>query len=139
MASELFAGIDLVLERLESLDIPWGIVTNKPSLLTLSLLDELRLRERAYSVVSGDTLAVAKPNPEPLLYAAAQCEVAPEHCIYIGDAARDIEAANRAGMKALIAAYGYIGADDQPDTWGAQGVLQQPIDFMYWLTVHHAH
>ncbi|WP_020559326.1 HAD family hydrolase [Thiofilum flexile] len=137
--SQLFTGIDLVLERLEALEIPWGVVTNKPSLLTLALLDELRLRDRAYSVVSGDTLAVAKPHPEPLLYAAAQCEVAPEHCIYIGDAERDIEAANRAGMKALIAAYGYIGADDQLDTWGAQGVLQQPVDLMHWLMPHATH
>ncbi|MBK8455059.1 MAG: HAD-IA family hydrolase [Thiofilum sp.] len=137
--SELFAGMDLVLEHLEALGIPWGVVTNKPALLTLALLDELRLRERAYSVVSGDTLAVAKPHPEPLLYAASQCEVEPAHCIYIGDAERDIEAAKRAGMKALIAGYGYIGADDQPDTWGAQGVLQQPLDFMHWLTIQAAH
>ncbi|MEN9433455.1 MAG: hypothetical protein RLZZ422_1044 [Pseudomonadota bacterium] len=137
--SELFAGVELVLERLEALGIPWGVVTNKPSLLTLALLDELRLRERAYSVVSGDTLAVAKPNPEPLLYAAAQCEIDPQYCLYVGDAARDIEAANRAGMTGLVAAYGYIGEDEQVDSWGAKGVLAHPLDLLHWLTVRSAH
>lgn len=137
--SELFPGVELILERLEALGIPWGIVTNKPALLTFALLDELRLRERAYSVVSGDTLPVAKPHPEPLLYAAEQCEVDPTNCIYIGDAERDMQAANRAGMMGLVAGYGYIAHDDQPDLWGAKGVLTQPLDLMHWLTVQSPH
>lgn len=128
--SELFAGMDLVLERIEAANMRWGIVTNKPALLTLPLLEEMRLRERADVVVSGDTLPVAKPNPEPLLYAADQCDVDPKHCVYIGDAQRDIEAALRANMYPIIAAYGYLDKEDQPDTWSAKAVIQQPLDLL---------
>lgn len=133
MESELFVGMDLVLERLEAAHIKWGIVTNKPSLLTIPLLEELRLRERAYTVVSGDTLPVAKPNPEPLLYAADQCDVAPEKCVYVGDAQRDIEAALRAKMQPIIAAYGYIGEEDDPESWSALGSIEQPLDILPWV------
>ena len=39
--------------------------------------------------------------------------------IYIGDAARDIEAGLRAGMATIAAGYGYITHDDDPREWGA--------------------
>jgi phosphoglycolate phosphatase len=45
--------------------------------------------------------------------------VDPETSIYIGDAERDIEAGQRAGMATIAAAYGYITEDDDPREWDA--------------------
>ena len=94
--TQLFAGMQAVLERLEANHIPWGIVTNKPGWLTEPLLEKLSLRQRAGVVVSGDTLLARKPDPAPLLHAATELGLSPAECIYIGDAERDVLAARAA-------------------------------------------
>jgi len=131
----LFEGMAEVLARLEQENIPWGIVTNKPGGLTTPLLQQLDLVQRAACVVSGDTLAQRKPDPAPLFYACEQLGLNPATGFYVGDAERDIEAARRAGMPSLVAAYGYLHPNEQPETWGAEGVLQSPLDLLDWLAL----
>ena len=36
-------------------------------------------------------------------------------------------------MKTLVALFGYIGADEDPNTWGANGLIQSPQDILTWL------
>jgi len=120
--STLFEGLAPLLERLEAAGRPWGIVTNKPASLTNVLLDKLGLSRRSACVVSGDTLPVRKPDPAPLLHACELAGVAVERTIYVGDALRDIQAGQRAGMPTVAAAYGYIVAGDDPHAWGADFV-----------------
>ncbi len=122
----LFAGMAVVLTALEQQGIPWGIVTNKPEYLTWPLLSLLALDTRSACVVGGDTVARAKPDPLPLLHACALLDVAPERCLYVGDAERDVVAGQRAGMTTVIARYGYIGAQDTPDAWGAHASIDHP-------------
>ena len=69
-----FDGINELLKRIETELIPWGIVTNKPGWLTTPLLEQLSLSSRTACVVSGDTLAVRKPHPDPLLLACKNHE-----------------------------------------------------------------
>jgi 2-phosphoglycolate phosphatase len=135
--TSLFTGLDAVLERLETDGVPWGVVTNKPGWLTIPLLESLGLARRARCVVSGDTLTERKPHPLPLLHAAAQTRVAPEHCVYVGDAERDIVAGRAAGMQTVVAAYGYLGADDAPERWNAHGIVQRPGDLLDWVDLRH--
>ena len=122
----LFAGCDTVLDTLARRNIAWGIVTNKPAFLTGPLLEALGLAQRAGCVVSGDTLAERKPHPAPLLHAAQLLALPPQQCIYVGDAQRDVQSAHAAGMQVLLALYGYLGPDDQPDTWQADAQIQSP-------------
>jgi len=131
--TRLFPGMDAVLDELAGLKIKSGIVTNKAAWLTEPLLADLRLRARFACVVSGDTVAERKPHPLPLLHAAALAEVTPAECIYVGDAERDVQAAHRAGMPALVANYGYLRPDENSTDWGAEGYLNQPVDLMDWL------
>ena len=128
--SRLFEGMDTVLARLEQADIPWGIVTNKPSWLTLPLLTELGILERAQCVVSGDTCTHAKPHPMPLLHAASNLGLDAVTCLYVGDAQRDVEAARAAGMPVMVAIYGYLEPGSLPDQWGADALLAQPTDLL---------
>jgi len=131
--TKLFAGMDELLYFLEDNAIRWGIVTNKPAFLTEPLLQELKLYDRACSIVSGDTVTQRKPNPEPLYLAASQCQSLATDCIYIGDAERDIEAGKRANMKTLIASYGYIDDTQKPMDWGADGIIEFPDEVIPWL------
>ncbi len=117
--STLFDGLDLLLEALEGGDRPWGIVTNKPERYTSRLLEALGLHERSAATVSGDTLPERKPHPAPMLHACEIASIDPQRTLYVGDAARDIEAGRAAGMRTIAALYGYITADDDPEGWGA--------------------
>lgn len=120
--SRLFPGLEALLATLDAASCPWGVVTNKPEYLTRPLLDGLALAERAACIVSGDTLPERKPHPAPLLLASDQAGVPAERCVYIGDAARDIEAGRAARMGTIAAAYGYVTGDDDPVRWQADHI-----------------
>jgi len=122
----LFPGMDELLLELENKDISWGVVTNKPGWLTDPLLKALNLTSRAATIVSGDTLKERKPHPAPLLYACKQAGSKAEECLYVGDAERDIEAGNNAGMLTIVALFGYIAESDTPENWGANSFIETP-------------
>jgi N-acetyl-D-muramate 6-phosphate phosphatase len=105
--TSLFSGMDAVLNHLEKKSLLWGIVTNKPAWLTEPLLRHLNLWDRTACVVSGDTLKIRKPHPEPLLHACKLINCAPSACIYVGDTEDDMQAGQRAGMYTVLARYGY--------------------------------
>ena len=131
--TRLFDGMASILDHCEDKGMSWGVVTNKPAYLTDPLLRRLGLWERAACVVSGDTLVERKPHPAPLLHACRVAGGRPEHCIYVGDAERDIEAGRRAGMTSLVALFGYLQDGDRPREWGADGMLHDPLDLLPWL------
>ncbi|HUW49670.1 MAG TPA: phosphoglycolate phosphatase [Sulfuricella sp.] len=131
--TRLFPGMAELLEELEEKGIAWGVVTNKPARFTNPLMEQLGLIQRAASIISGDTCPRPKPHPEPLLTAAREIGVAPQFCLYVGDAERDIEAARAAGMPALVAAYGYLGANDWPEQWGADSIIRVPAEILDYL------
>lgn len=124
----VFPGLDLLLERLDAARCPWGVVTNKPEHLTTPLMTALGLAGRSVATVSGDTLAEKKPAPAPLIHACEIAGVDPRQSVYIGDAARDIEAGRAAGMATVAATYGYITDDDDPLSWGADLVATSTAD-----------
>ncbi len=128
--TRLFDQMETLLQTIEEQKIPWGIVTNKPGELTQSLLDKLSLSSRPSCIVSGDTLTVRKPHPEPLLLASKTIQLSPHHTIYIGDDPRDIYAGNSAGMYTCVARYGYIEPDIDTDQWGADFTINSPLELL---------
>ncbi len=132
--STFFSGITTTLKTIESLDLKWGIVTNKRERFTKPLVSALNLTDRAACIISGDTTANPKPHPEPMLTACVQANVKPEECVYIGDALHDIDAGKNANMKTLAATYGYLKPDDNPDNWGADDLIESPEQLTSWIT-----
>ena len=45
----------------------------------------------------------------------------------------DMEAANAAGMKGIIAQYGYIDPKASLDTWQATGSVQSPLELLRYI------
>jgi len=135
VATRPFVGFDQVLAAVEAAQIPWGVVTNKPGYLTEALLTAQDLMLRAACVVAGDTLARRKPHPEPLLHAAQLIERKPAQCLYVGDSERDIRAGRAAGMQTVVARFGYLGESDRPDTWQADGMIDDPRELIDWLAL----
>lgn len=124
----LFPGMGSLLESLESAGMPWGIVTNKPQRFTEPLIAALNLHTRAACVVSGDSAARAKPHPDTLLLATRKANINVRLTVYVGDDERDIQAAHAAGMAAVVALYGYLGVGSDPRTWGAEAMIQHPLE-----------
>ena len=128
--SRLFDGMDAVLAALEASGRHWGVVTNKPGWLTEPLMRALGLAGRAACMVSCDSTPYRKPHPEPMYLACRQAGAAPEDCLYVGDARRDIEAGRNAGMQTVAACYGYIREDDDPANWQADYLIEQPAQLL---------
>lgn len=121
--SRLFEGMDEVLEWLEEHRIPWGVVTNKPSVFTLPLLERLNLANRCGATVCPDHVRQRKPHPESLFLAARQLGISPGGSLYVGDHLRDIEAGRAAGMATVAARYGYIDNPDTVEGWHATHII----------------
>ena len=131
--SQLFPGMDTLLKKLESRQIPWGIVTNKPSKFTLPLLEALSLTQRCSALVCADQVKKPKPAPEALFKACTMLEVKPEKSIYVGDHQRDIEAGQRARMTTVAALFGYIPENENPQLWHAHHNANNATDIIHCI------
>lgn len=126
----LFDGVERVLQQIERAGRGWGIVTNKPRRFAQPLLEAMQLEQRAGCLVCADDAARAKPFPDTLYLACQITGAKPEDCIYVGDAERDVQAGRAAGMRTIVALFGYIGADDRPREWGADAMIQHPEELL---------
>ncbi|WP_144207497.1 HAD family hydrolase [Shewanella donghaensis] len=121
--ASLFAGFENFLLFLEQQNIPYGIVTNKQARFTRPLLKALKIEAKLKTIISGDSTMHPKPHTAPMLLAAQQINCKPESILYVGDAQRDLIAAQNACMVGAIALWGYLSEDDNPNEW--------PSDFQF--------
>ena len=110
--SFLYPGVREGLDMLKAAGYPLGCVTNKAAQFTEPLLKDLGIRDEFGIVVSGDTLPQKKPDPAPLLHAAAFFGVAPEEALMLGDSVSDVKAARAAGFQIICMSYGYNHGQD---------------------------
>jgi N-acetyl-D-muramate 6-phosphate phosphatase len=129
----LFAGITELVDTLDKREIKWGIVTNKGRRFTFPLLEQLDMHLRAGCIVCGDSTAHAKPHPAPLFHAAEILGVLPSESLYVGDDERDVQAARAADMGIVVARYGYLGTGNPPEDWGADALIDAPLDTLRHL------
>lgn len=121
----LFPGMARLIDALEQKNILWGIVTNKAERFAKPLIEQLGYAARTACIIGGDTTAHMKPHPAPLVAAATAIGVSPDHCHYVGDDRRDIEAGRAAGMRTVAVRFGYLNGSN-PDDWGADAVVSTP-------------
>ena len=75
--SSLYPGVREGIDLLKADGYMLGCVTNKAAQFTEPLLQALGVYDRFGIVISGDSLARKKPDPMPLLHAAAHFQVSP--------------------------------------------------------------
>lgn len=129
----LFDGFAEVLAEIEQKNIPWGIVTNKPRRFSEPLIKAMALDQRVGCLVCGDDALRPKPYPDTLFMACKMSDMNAEDCIYVGDAERDVQAGKAAGMKTVVALFGYIDESDKPAEWGADATIEHPADLLKFL------
>jgi len=133
-SAALFKGFTSLLAHLDRTLIPWGIVTNKPRVYTDLLLERMSLA--CNYVVCPEDVEHTKPAPDSLLLCARQMGVSPDRCWYVGDHIRDIQAAQAANMKSIVALFGYIERHDNPQSWGADVYISDVRELQALLDSH---
>jgi 2-phosphoglycolate phosphatase len=133
--SVLFDGGSALLAAIEADGARWGIITNKPEYLAKQVIPQLGWESRCAVLLGGDSLPERKPHPLPLLHAAEVLGAAIDDCVYVGDDRRDIEAARAAGMRSVVALWGYRGEDEQPENWGGTAMasnVHEMLQASFW-------
>lgn len=132
--SQLFEGIAELIDHLDQKQIPWGIVTNKPSWLAIPIVANTPKLNNAATLVCADEVGVAKPDPKALLHAAQEMGLNVATTLYLGDAQSDIDAAHAAGMQSAIAMWGYLAPEDNVEAWGAGFSFESTPEIMTHLS-----
>jgi beta-phosphoglucomutase family hydrolase len=96
------SGFDTLIAQAKQGGVTLAVATAAPNANITFTLDGLDLRRHFDAVVGAADVARGKPNPDVFLLAAERCGVAPEHCIVFEDAPLGVEAARRAGMRAVV-------------------------------------
>jgi phosphoglycolate phosphatase len=107
----LYPGAMEAVEALKTQGYGVGICTNKPAALADQLLHRLNIRDAFASMVGADTLAVRKPDPEPLREAARRAGGDPARCLLVGDSDTDRNTARAAGVPSVLVTFGPSGDD----------------------------
>ena len=128
-----FDGVEELLRELATRGLQWGVVTNKSTRYTVPLARAYTLLAGAGTLISGDTTPHTKPHPAPLLEAARRIGVSPAECLYVGDDERDVIAGRAAGMGTVAANYGYLGMNANTQGWGADAIIDSPLDLLQLL------
>ncbi|MGA3680707.1 N-acetylmuramic acid 6-phosphate phosphatase MupP [Pseudomonas graminis] len=126
--SKLFDGMTELLADIEKAKLIWGVVTNKPVRFAQPIMEQLGLSERSAVLICPDHVTKSKPDPEPLLLACKMLDLDPSSVLFVGDDLRDIESGRDAGTKTAAVRYGYIHPNDNPDHWGADVVVDHPLE-----------
>ena len=114
-----YPGVEAAFDALKKAGINLAVCTNKPERMTRLLIDALGWRDRFAAIVAGDTLAVSKPDPAPVLLASEQAGGGP--VAMVGDSIVDVEAAHAAGLPCVVVSFGF--ADRPADELGAESVI----------------
>ena len=126
--SHLFDGMAELLADIEKANLIWGVVTNKPLRFAEPIMQQLKLAERSALLICPDHVTRSKPDPEPLILACRMLDLDPASVLFVGDDLRDIESGRDAGTRTAAVRYGYIHPHDNPDHWGADVVVDHPLE-----------
>lgn len=126
--SRLFDGMETLLADIEKAGLIWGVVTNKPVRFAEPVMQQLGLAERSALLICPDHVTRSKPDPEPLILACSKLNLDPASVLFVGDDLRDIESGRDAGTRTAAVRYGYIHPNDNPDHWGADVVVDHPLE-----------
>lgn len=96
------AGFDALIADAQAREIVLAVATSAPEENITFTLDGLDIRRHFHTVVGAADVSRGKPEPDVFLKAAEKCGVAPQHCIVFEDAPLGVEAARRAGMRAVV-------------------------------------
>ncbi len=121
-----FEGLREVLQEAVKRGIRLAVVTNKMESLSRVILQRLDMEKYFSVLIGGDTLPEKKPSAMPVLEALKGLGVLPSEAIMVGDTESDLKAGRLAGVKRVLAKWGYVKIyEEVPDL-----ELESPTDLV---------
>ena len=111
-----YPGVDAGLRALHAAGHALALITNKPAPHARRLLDHFGWTPLFRVILGGGDTPELKPSPLPLQEALRRTGISPANAWMVGDHHTDLEAARRAGVRAIFLAGG-IGhpGNENPD------------------------
>jgi phosphoglycolate phosphatase len=107
MESAPFPGTVAALDALAHRGARLAVCTNKPTDLSLALLEAVGLASRFAAIVGPDMVPAAKPDPRHLLAAIERAGGQANRAVMVGDSDADAGAARAAAVPLILVAFGY--------------------------------
>ncbi len=126
--SPLFPGIESMITMINHAQIPWGIVTNKNTVLAEKVIENHPILQTHHVLVCGDTLATQKPDPEPILFAAKAIHKPTDVILFVGDSIHDMHASQKAKTYSALAYYGYIDDSKAKSLWPYHHLVETSLE-----------
>ena len=107
MATRPYPGVIEALDELQRAGARFAVCTNKPTRLSIALLDALDLTRRFAAIVGPDLAGAAKPDPRHLVVAIERAGGRVDRALMVGDSRADVEAAKAAHVPVVAVSFGY--------------------------------
>jgi pyrophosphatase PpaX len=124
-----YEGMRETLEGLRARGLTLGVVTSKVEWAARECYEYYGLGEFLPIGVFHDDTERHKPDPQPLLYAAAKGGLDPARTAYVGDSIHDMAAGKAAGMQTIAALWGPSEREDLARA-GADELADRPGDLL---------
>jgi len=95
-------GFEAFIAGAKAQGVALAVATAAPNDNITFTIDGLNLRSEFKAIVGAADVARGKPNPDVFLLAAERCGALPANAIVFEDAPLGVEAARRAGMRAVV-------------------------------------
>ncbi|MEJ7934091.1 HAD family hydrolase [Sphingobium sp. AN558] len=104
--SRPYPGLITAMDALAAAGVKLAICTNKAERFTIPLMHQIGLSDRFASIIGGDTVGVAKPDPAPIHEMIARAGGG--RAIFVGDTINDIAGARNAGIPSIAVSFGFL-------------------------------
>jgi len=101
-----YPGLLAAMDALDAAGVKMAICTNKAERFAVPLMEQLGLAHRFASIIGGDTVGVAKPDPAPIHAMVAQAGGG--SAVFVGDTINDIAGARNAGIPSVAVSFGFV-------------------------------
>jgi len=126
-----YPGILTLMKSLREAGVKQAVISNKQDSAVKRLAAEHfpGLLETAV----GESAAVRrKPNPDAVLAALREMDVAPENAVYVGDTEVDLQTAENAGLACAVVGWGFR-TEDELRAAGAERIFHSAEELGEWL------
>ena len=122
-----YAGILTMLHRLQEMDVPMAVCTNKHQGAAEQIVDKLFPAKMFREVIGDQPGLPRKPDPTKMLNLAKNMRITPEEVAYFGDSSVDMDTANNAKAIAIGVTWGFRTREELEEHQ-AKYILEMPAD-----------
>ena len=127
--TDLFPGMDALLDALVARGVKLSVLSNKPEELTRICVGEYFSKWHFEAVLGDDGKRAKKPNPEGVLEISQSLGIPLSDFIFVGDTSIDMNTASAGGVFAVGVSWGFRKTEELKDS-GADLIVDSPEELV---------